>query len=144
MSMPASIIDSKKRSDAPQECLNVFQVVFLWIQPQSVGVVRLPERVEGLDRTEARRLRAEIGPAEKEDVDRVADARVDLFEVGDADLDLPLEDLVHDVRTARGQHVPFGDVAHALGVGEVGAGNEGDVAERGVDRARRRPRIRPC
>ena len=33
---------------------------------------------------------------------------------------------------ARRQHVPFRHVPHALGVGEVGAGDEGDVAERGV------------
>src|SRR5271165_1024869 len=37
MSMPASIIDSKNRSDEPQECLKIFQVVFLWIQLQSAA-----------------------------------------------------------------------------------------------------------
>ena len=132
MSKPESMKLSKKRSTEPQECLKHFHVVLAWIQSLTWRVVGQPEVAEGGVGAEGGGLRAEVRAAEEDGVDAVADAGVDALEVLDADLALAREDGLDEVLAAAGGHVPFGDVADALGVLHEGAGDEGDVAEGGA------------
>ena len=63
-------------------------------------VVGQPELAEGRHRAERRGLRAEVGAAEEDRVDGVADGRVNLRQVLDPDLGLPLEDPVDVIAPA--------------------------------------------
>ena len=93
-----------------------------------VGHVELAEIGDG---AEGRLLRAEVRAADERGLDLVADPGVDPLEVLEGDLGLALEDLVDVGAAGQGRDVPFLDVPDAPRALELGAGDEGDVAERG-------------
>ncbi len=110
-------------------------------------VVGQPEFAEGRDGTETGRLRTEVGAANEEGVDRIADARMNALQVGEGDFALTRKHRVYIVAARTGRHIPFGDVSDAARVLHVGPGNQRDVAkgraaEAGDQRAAAPPRLR--
>ena len=92
-------------------------------------VVGQPEVSKGRHGAEGRGLGAEVGAAEEDGLDRVADRLVDPRQVRERDLALAVEKLVNVVAAAGQRHVPLGDVADALGVLQERGGHQGDVAQ---------------
>src|ERR1019366_10052756 len=87
---------------------------------------QFPKRGDGAKR---RSLRAEVGTADKDGIDRVPDALMDARQILQCELTLRLEHFV-DVVAARARgNVPLGDVADALRVLEKRSGDQRDVAE---------------
>ena len=94
-----------------------------------LAVERHEQLAVGLARDERAGLRAEVGAGDEDRGHLVADHLVDLRQVRQADLALPLEDLLDVVAARGGAHVPLGDVADAARMLEPGRRHQGDVAE---------------
>ena len=94
-----------------------------------VGRVKI---IEGRAGAKLRILRAEIRAADHQHIDGISGDSGERLEILQRDLALVFEDLVHVAGVFQKDHIPFADVADALGVFEERGGHERDVTESGA------------
>src|SRR5271157_3948957 len=108
----------------------------------NLSVVWKVQVTESLHGTEGGGLGAEVRAADEHRMHAVADCGVDALQIPEGNFALTIEDFVDVVLAAAGGHVPFRNVAYALGMFQGWRRDERDIAERGSSKAANHPAAR--